>query len=120
MEFRSRFPHSPKSKVLGLWALDLGLWVMDFTFSVLSVGLWVLDLRFWTLYFALETFGFWIVYLGFWTVGLGLSMPARRDSRQCFAPQGTNQPALLDLGLACTWFLGLDGDMTQLHSSAPL
>ena len=51
MEFRSRFPHSPKSKVLGLWAWDFGLWVMDFAFSVLGFGLWALDLRFWTLDF---------------------------------------------------------------------
>ena len=41
LEFRSRFPHSPKSKVLGLWALDLGLWVMDFAFSVLGFGFWI-------------------------------------------------------------------------------
>ena len=56
LEFRSRFPHSPKSKVLGLWALDLGLWVMDFVllrilvlgylnfrFSALNFELWTLD-----------------------------------------------------------------------------
>ena len=55
LEFRSRFPHSPKSKVLRLWALDLGLWVMDFAFSDLSLGLWalgfglkILDFRFYT------------------------------------------------------------------------
>jgi len=38
LEFRSRFPHSPKSLDFGLWALDLGLWVMDFAL------LWTLDL----------------------------------------------------------------------------
>ena len=52
LEFKSRFPHSPKSKVLGLWALELGLWVMyfvllrtlvlgylNFRFSALNFGL---------------------------------------------------------------------------------
>ena len=70
MDFRSRFPHSPKSKVLGLWALDLGLWFMDFAFSVLSLGLWplgfgfkILDFRYCTL-----DFGLWALDLRFWTL----------------------------------------------------
>ena len=72
LEFRSRFPHSPKSKVLGLWALDLGLWVMDFAFWVLGFGLWalgfgfqILDLNiaFWTL-----EVGLWTLDLRFWTL----------------------------------------------------
>ena len=39
LEFKSRFPHSPKSKVLGLW-------VMDFAFSVFSFDLWALGFGF--------------------------------------------------------------------------
>ena len=34
-EFRSRFPHSPKSKVLGLWILAFGLWTLRYS------GLWI-------------------------------------------------------------------------------
>ena len=52
LEFRSRFPHSPKSKVLGLWALDLGLWVMDFVLlRILVLG--YLNFRFSALNFGL-------------------------------------------------------------------
>ena len=67
MEFRSRFPHSPKS----IWALDLGLWVMDFVFSVLGFGLQGLDLRFWTSDFALWTLGFGFKIFDFRFLGLG-------------------------------------------------
>ena len=65
LEFRSRFPHSPKSKVLGLWALDLGLWVMDFVllrtlvFGYLNFRLGDLDLGVWT-----SDFGLWSLALG--------------------------------------------------------
>ena len=76
LEFRSRFPYSQKSKVLGLW-------VTDFAFSVLSFGLWVLDLRFWTLHFTFEFldcaigilyFGLWVldVSFGFWALDFAL------------------------------------------------
>ena len=86
LEFRSRFPHSPKSKVLGLWTLDLGLWVMDFAFSVLSLGLWalgfglkILDFRFYI--WVVCVFGLciwdsilWALGFGreFWILGFGL------------------------------------------------
>ena len=47
LEFRSRFLHSPKSKVLGLWILGFGSWRLgyglcvtpDFGFSALNFGL---------------------------------------------------------------------------------
>ena len=65
LEFTPRFPHSPKSKVLGLW-------VMDFAFSVLSFGLWALGFGFWTLHFTFECLGFWTVQWGFCTLGFEL------------------------------------------------
>ena len=52
LEFKSRFPHSPKSKVLGLWALDLGLWVMDFVL-LRTLDLGYLNFRFSALNFGL-------------------------------------------------------------------
>ena len=60
LEFRSRFPHSPKSKVLGLWG-------MDFAFSVLSFGLWALGFGFkiWDFTFYICVFGFLDCAIGF-------------------------------------------------------
>ena len=52
LEFKSRFPHSPKPKVLGLWALDLGFWVMDFV-SLRTLVLGYLNFRFSTFTFGL-------------------------------------------------------------------
>ena len=100
LEFRSRFPHSPKSKVLGLWALDLGLWVMDFVllrtlelgclnfrFSTLDFDLWMLDSGLCFLEFTprfphspkskvlslwVMDFAFSVLSFGLWALGFGL------------------------------------------------
>ena len=34
LEFKSRFPHSPKSKVLGLWTLGFGSWPLGYGLCV--------------------------------------------------------------------------------------
>mgnify|MGYP004108569015 CR=1 FL=1 len=73
LEFRSRFPHSPKSLDFGLWTLAFGLWTLCSGFWALDFGLWVLDLRFWTLNIAFWTLDvglwtFWALDLRFWTL----------------------------------------------------
>ena len=72
LEFRSRFPHSPKSKVLGLWALDLGLWghglcVFGFELWTLGFGFRILNVRLGTL-----GFGRWPLGFGLWMLIFGL------------------------------------------------
>ena len=76
LEFKSRFPHSPKSLDFGLWTLDLGLWVLDFVFWVLGFGLWalgfgfkILDFKYCILDFGRWALDFvWPLGLRFWTL----------------------------------------------------
>ena len=68
LEFRSRFPHSPKSLDFGLWALDLKLWVMDFAFSVLGFVLWALGFKILDSRNCTLDFGLWALDLRVWTL----------------------------------------------------
>ena len=74
LEFRSRFPHSPKSKVLGLWTLGFGSWPLGYGLCVTpDFGLRIMILSFfdfdlWTLSFEI---GFWILDFDFWNSGQG-------------------------------------------------